>query len=188
MANQYISTKRTEQGALAASGSTLVPCVDSGVSTVHTVDELATAIGGYTVPALVQSAVRCAKVTTVDDIGGGTYTTPNVYAWTSVEFDNGGWWAVGVPQRLTVPAGVTKVSVSLSVHKSDTTTVVSILKNGSLSAYARADGTGYYVNLTTGTLEVVPGDYFEMYLDVGTGSLIESPLTWFSITEVERTA
>jgi len=162
--------------------------VDSGVSTVHTVDEIATAIGGYTVPALVQSAVRCAKVTTVDDIGGGTYTTPNTYAWTSVEFDNGSWWSVGVPQRLTVPTGVTKVNVSLSVHKSDTTTVVSILKNGSLLAYARGGVGDNYANLTTGTLEVIAGDYFEMYLETGTGSLIENPLTWFSIVEVERTA
>ena len=54
MANQYLSTKRTEQGALAATGATLVPCVVGGASVVHTVDELAIAMGGYTVPVVSQ--------------------------------------------------------------------------------------------------------------------------------------
>ena len=184
MANQYISTKRTEQGALAASGSTLVPCVDSGVSTVHTVDELATAIGGYTVPVISQASVRSAKVYSVDELNNGSYLVPANIAWTALDHDDGGWWGVGLPQRLVVPAGVTKVCVTLGLLISNSSTVVSITKNGTTDPLVMSSGTTT-CNLSTGAIPVVAGDYFEAYLTTANGNIQASPVTFFSIFEVE---
>ena len=184
MANQYISTKRTEQGALPASGSTLVPCVDSGVSTVHTVDELATAIGGYTVPVISQASVRSAKVGANDVLNN--LVLPNAYSWSALDHDDGGWWSVGDPTRLTVPAGGTKVMVSASMFLSGGGSI-SIIKNGDSTAPLCKDGTGgIFQNITTGIITVTAGDYFEVYMDgAATSTTNNTPITWFSIVEIE---
>jgi len=183
MANQYISTKRTEQGALAASGSTLVPCVDSGASTVHTVDELAIAMGGYTVPTISQSSVRSCRLG-IQDLSAAVIV-PTSYMWTLLDHDDGGWWSVGEPSRLTIPVGVTKVIISSSFFLGGGVTHSSIIKNGSVLPLCRDESGSEYQSLTTGVLKVVAGDYFEVYLTGLDGGAPDNIASWFSIVEVE---
>lgn len=185
MANQYIGTKRTSQGALAAAGTTLIPAVAAnGASVVHTVDELATAIGGYTVPAISQESVRSAKVMLVNT---QNYTVPSAFAWATAEHDDGGWYSVGVPSRLTVLAGVTKVILCLSVA-GGTGTLISIIKNGVIADKVASGMSDANINLFASPLEVIAGDYFEVYLETSAGGIIASALSYFSIMEVERAA
>lgn len=94
-------------------------------------------------------------------------------AWSAATLNQGTWWAVGNPSRLTVPAGVTLVEISaFSVFNPSGGGVLpyseslQILKNGVaiLVATNQPSDTGNpastYIN--TGPISVVPGDFFEV--------------------------
>lgn len=116
--------------------------------------------------------------------------------WATETYDIGGWFDSGTSTtRVVVPTGVTRVRLSGAVVQSSVTGEVSITfkKNGSTFAGQPnndSDTTGGdSLNITTGVLEVVPGDYFEMFMAVDTTSnAVAEARTWFAIEAVESIA
>ena len=115
------------------------------------------------------------------------------------ERDTSGFWSAGSPNRLTIPAGVTKVRLSANV-KGDTSDAVDnnnivFVKNGSVndtpgiaSVDMQIDGysnSGAY--LASDVLDVVQSDYFELrYFASASFSLnAERGQTWFAIEVIE---
>ncbi len=115
------------------------------------------------------------------DITSLNLTTPNppgqIIPWESVIFGNdyrGVAFAEFVtnPERITVPAGVTKVRVGGTITVTSYTgasTVVRLLQNGSLNFVETAvqvvgssSFTDAGASVSTGIMEVVEGDYFEI--------------------------
>lgn len=133
-------------------------------------------------------------------------------AWTNVRFASAdrntanAFWAISAPNRLVVPTGVSKVRLSAAVQASGT----DILENNQFSFYKNgvsisAGGGGGNINqmppgspatngynnpglvMVSDTLDVSPGDYFElMYFAAGSFTL-GSANTWFAMEVIERT-
>lgn len=99
--------------------------------------------------------------------------TPEVLVWDAAEYDFGAWTDIGGtnPERLTVPAGVTRVRLTSNALFSDATgqAIVRIMKNGAdiLGGGAtETETTGTeIVNVMSAILVVTPGDYFEMEVE-----------------------
>ena len=96
-----------------------------------------------------------------------TTSTLTKATWDSAVYDEGGFWNVAAPTRLTIPAGASRVRLTFSADFDATTnrTRVSFYKNGSdaFVGNARTDVTAGARNLqvVTPVLSVVQGDYFE---------------------------
>jgi len=114
--------------------------------------------------------------------------------WNGVVYDTGGFWSVGQPTRLTVPAGVSRVKVSagLLLNGGVATEYFSTLiqKNG---AYVEGLGLSIAtmpagltrVGLAGATVDVVPGDYFEVWgANQTTATLTLKVLSWLAMEAV----
>ena len=103
------------------------------------------------------------------------FTSFETLSWNHEVFDDGGYHDPAQPTRLTIPAGVTRVvlhagialtavslgaDVTFDISKNDTSTGIGITANDlSIDTIGRAA-------ITTGVLEVVEGDYFDVTLQV----------------------
>src|SRR5699024_8016537 len=122
----------------------------------------------------------------------------NTYAmaiWGGAIYNTDGYWDPENPTRLTVPKGVTKVKVLVSIlweSNNDGFRQLRLKKNGNYTyglpyvrykAVSTSGATG-----TSSVIEVEEGDYFELD-DVQTSgksiTLREDPYTWMSIEAVE---
>jgi len=114
------------------------------------------------------------------------------------EYDIGGWHDNSTNNsRLTVPNGVTKVVISASLWVTSITTglwsQLVIRKNGSQEWIGNASqGSGvaaiiHLLNATTGSVSVIPGDYFEVFWVNQTDAsvTIDAAKTSFSIQAIE---
>jgi hypothetical protein len=121
-------------------------------------------------------------------------------------YDTDGYWDSSAPTRFTIPEGIHFVKLSSNVSWNSfaglsTYTVHRILKNGNASDNSGTGAnrqstndpqTGCQSNCTTTTIQVSPGDYFEVWVnqgandDGGTGHDINSfqNRTWFCIQAV----
>jgi hypothetical protein len=125
---------------------------------------------------------------------------PN-YAWTAINFSNtvydmGDFFDVALSQsRLTIPAGVTKVRVSTQItfeRNLTGTRDVRIYKNGAVYSFidpksstgGTENATG--VQVTSPIIEVVEGDYFEVFAFQNSGAALYKEIygNWFSIETI----
>jgi hypothetical protein len=123
--------------------------------------------------------------TTNQTATAGTLTA----SWDSVLNDAGNWRDAAQPTKLIVPNGVKQVKVSAQLTRTSATTqwVGSITKNGATfpgaARYDNDTAGADTVNITTGPIDVVPGDYFEVIINSTSGSLTTADGTWFCIEE-----
>lgn len=112
-------------------------------------------------------------------------TTSTAVSWSAAEYDNASIWSGGSPTRLTVPTGVRWVrlqaNVAFAIDAAGTgRRLVKIKKNGSdgfglpimhiwpnESFGARTD-----LNVCSAALQVTGGDYFEVFVEQGSGGSI----------------
>ena len=91
-----------------------------------------------------------------------------IISFDSVAFDVGTWWSIGNPSRLTVPTGVTKIVVTTgtiadTLQASNQDYVVRLKKNGITIITNVLDNQFWGpAPLTTGVIDVVATDYFEV--------------------------
>ena len=124
--------------------------------------------------------------------------TPEVLVWDAAEYDFGGAWTdIGGtnPERLTVPAGVTRVRLTANALFADATgqAIVRIMKNGAdvLGGGANeTETTGTeIVNVVSAILQVTPGDYFEMEVEAtNVRDVVFGTDTFFSIEAITPSA
>jgi hypothetical protein len=90
-------------------------------------------------------------------------------SWDAESYDVGNWWTSGSPTRMTVPSGVTRIRITACCRTGTNNQNITgnLLKNGS-DVFAGNPG-GYSFSATGGVmlvspvLEVVAGDYFEVF-------------------------
>ena len=121
-------------------------------------------------------------------------STTSPLTWDNESYDVGGWHDNGVnPTRLTVPAGVAFVRLTMNCR--DTSSVsgqlnATLTKNGAGGSFDGAvtneieTAGGDAVNATSGALAVVEGDYFEMEIFATTSRTTDAATTNFSIEKV----
>ena len=123
--------------------------------------------------------------------------TPEVLVWDAAEYDFGLWTDIGGsnPERLTIPAGITRVRLTANALFADATgqAIVRILKNGSdiLGGGAtETETTGTeIVNVMSAILVVTPGDYFEMEVEAtNVRNITFGTDTFFSIEAITPSA
>jgi len=113
---------------------------------------------------------------------GATHTIPDaaetVVNWDGANFDDAAFWNSGAPSRITVPADVTRVRLSAGIRWPSAATgsrKITIKKNGG-EAWATCDlssvdtGNG---TILTPIIEVIPGDYFEVYVEQDSGGPLD---------------
>jgi hypothetical protein len=115
-------------------------------------------------------------------------------SWQLEEYDTDSWHDnVTNNSRLTVPAGVSRVKLHAGLIKSTSTANLNMrfTKNGGNFEgqpwwYQPSAQSTVYVNLHTGPIDVVEGDYFEAVVNFATtgGVALQNTGTWFSIEEV----
>jgi len=123
-----------------------------------------------------------------------TTATTTALTWQSAVYDSSSVYSGATPSRLTVPSGVSLVSLQAGVIWSPNGSgyrQVYIRKNGSLANLTPSDttptiaGINVNQNVASGVQSVTPGDYFEtcVYQDSGsTLSVDNSAVCWFSMT------
>ena len=85
--------------------------------------------------------------------------------WDATDYDTDSFWDISNPERLTVPAGVTRVRLTAGLHDSTSITgqmIVAIVKNGG-DIYGRNEietAGGDSASCGTPVIDVVEGDYF----------------------------
>jgi hypothetical protein len=130
---------------------------------------------------------------------------PWLAAWQTAVYDTDAFWSSGVPTRLTVPAGVTRVRLHGSVRLPDAASVGAInlqfLRNGAAPSAAfpgtamwavRVGGTGFTDNaafLLSPVLAVSPGDFLELRVNrTGLGTpttVLADAATFFAMEVIE---
>ncbi|HZK23806.1 MAG TPA: hypothetical protein VFC74_00260 [Oscillospiraceae bacterium] len=126
------------------------------------------------------------------------HNTATALTWTDVVYNIGNIYSAGLPTRLTIPSGVNKIIVKASVGFQENTTgkrEVYIYKNGNGNYNGRAtatvipvSGTGAIAHVVSPVLEVVAGDYFEIFaMQTSGGSLNVTDWynIWFAIEAIE---
>lgn len=131
------------------------------------------------------------------------YTTTGAYdtlRFAQADYDTDGLWSAGQPNRLTIPAGVSKVRLRLGL-KVDSADVIPASNafrfrlNGTDYTFAGNLATsinaGGYTNpgdgLVSDIIDVVEGDYFEAVYSVAATFSLDPVLTWFAVEIVEMT-
>jgi hypothetical protein len=145
--------------------------------------------GGNLEVTAVPGVMRGARV-----LRTNVYLTPVATAfavpWEAVGFDTDSCWNAGDPTKLTVPAGASFVELTGGARYQATGILVNhayqIRKNGSVLADAYFTGAQGYQRgacvLTSGPLQVVPGDYFEFWAETSNAKHLDPvPATFFSM-------
>lgn len=116
--------------------------------------------------------------------------TPSVILFDQESFDLSGWHDVSSNTgRLTVPTNVTFAEATATVSiGTDTDSVIEVIirKNGTTTVAAHAINMGTtsanrVVNLSTGPMSVIAGDYFETLITTDGVSTVQNDVTAFSI-------
>jgi len=103
--------------------------------------------------------------------------TPYALSWGSASPNDLSIYSSGNPTRLTVPAGIYKVRITSNIvwYSNNTSYRVLMVKKNGVTAYAQnfmqALGNSSQ-SVDTGTIDVVPGDYFEIYVQQGSGGAL----------------
>lgn len=138
-----------------------------------------------------------ALVTLSSAITGVNYTTATAIAYTTEQYDVGGWFDAGSPTRLTVPSGVDYVRITfcqeIGSFVGGEWIRGSVKKNGSTTAFmpgslVESSGT-MYTTANSPVLPVTAGDYFEhlVQIEADTSVDINTARTSFHIEAVSAT-
>jgi hypothetical protein len=131
---------------------------------------------------VVSTSFAGAQVVKAADQTAANYTAITAIAWDSEVYDTSSFHDNAVNNtRITIPAGVSKVRLTANITLASVTTgvwvVASILKNGVV--FQGRPRVGYdapfttpSLNLMTSIVDVVAGDYFEVFLLVETDTSI----------------
>jgi len=117
------------------------------------------------------------------------------FFWDAATYDHAGFFDNG-NDRLTVPAGVSRVRVGAQVLFASTGTNyrhgLAITKNGSNTwagvPYLTVSGDGPCLNVWSDAVDVTPGDYFEVIIAQASGGSITAggtAVTWFAVEAIE---
>lgn len=144
---------------------------------------------------------RGALVTKAADQTGANYTSTTAIAWDSEAYDTDGIHDnVTNNTRLTVPPGVSKVLLRGGVRLANAASIglvgLYLFKNGSVTypgspgfSVASSGGTQPTpaLGIDSPVLPVIPGDYFELELQVNTDTSIDvtAQRSWFEMLIVE---
>ena len=126
------------------------------------------------------------------------FNSAKIMSWDAVENDTDGFWNISNPTRLTVPAGITKVRIHSNLEMNATgldgaNIFIAIIKNNA-RAYrgggTRGGNQGFtnmLGELSTGVVDVVEGDYFELQLQLSgqTSEVLSSGECYFQIEVIE---
>lgn len=134
------------------------------------------------------------KFASDESMTGGASET---LAWDSEVYDEGGWHeSVTNPSRLTVPAGVSRVRITIAVvwqSINDSYFRIFLYKGGSEIttgggiyhySYLGENGVVPSIHVSTPVLEVSAGDYFEVNALIGVNATVEADRSWFAIEKV----
>lgn len=173
--------------------------LDTATDTSITVTAAETWFAIQAVETLAPSTTpRGALVTEADDDAAVDYTSVIALTWDTDNYDTDDIHdVVSNTSRLTVPTGVTKVRIAGQLRFSDLTSGVwleaHIQKNGSrefigaASLLINADNLRSELNLSTPVIDVVAGDFFELFIEIETDTSVkrDASLSWFSMEIVE---
>lgn len=133
------------------------------------------------------------RLSAAESIANSTLTD---VPWDVEVYDEGGWWVVGSPTRLTVPAGVSKVRLTGCVAWASATAgerLFRILKNGAgvygLPQVRNVPGatSSIYQAASSAVITATPGDYFTLnvrQISGGALNITADPESYFSIEKV----
>ena len=157
-------------------GSEVVAVTQNGDS-VHTdLATLAQMVKETTATTVSQSDFRGVRaiLDEAKTIPGKDYMSFN-----SVQFDTDGFWTMGSPTRLTIPAGVVKVEVR-AVLQGGANYVIEKNTNERSTAMSGFN--------TTGVIPVVEGDFFELFNvdDSNSGNEPGNMKTFFEVVVIEH--
>lgn len=115
-------------------------------------------------------------------------STSTIISWDNKVLDNGGFYNVGAPTRLTIPAGVTEVVVSAllrsesAIGSGTSDFAIEILKNGSALVLGNIDNQFWGPPpISTGVIPVVAGDYFEVRTWCNSSFPLDEGKCYFSV-------
>ncbi len=139
-----------------------------------------------------QNTRKYARLATSGSLTSGGGAITNI-TWASAIEDNGAFYSVGAPTRLTIPAGVTRVklcaAVGVSSAGSITMNYFMFQKNntdfaGNIIVSSDANDNNWGGYGCTPALTVTTGDYFELrYYSRDVGITFSGNKTWFTIEE-----
>ncbi|WP_246375809.1 hypothetical protein [Gluconacetobacter takamatsuzukensis] len=114
-----------------------------------------------------------------------------ISAWNSKILDTSSFWSAAAPGLFTIPAGVGKVRVTLSIGQSGIgNNQFVVQRNGATAAgsFRLTVPSGYSndgVNGSSGIIAVAPGDTIGVaYASTSSFTLLADPTTWFQIEAV----
>lgn len=174
-------------GALAPDSSVTIDLENTGVSPGNYVN------AGFTVDAQGRlTAASSGVISGARVVCTATFTPAaglNSVSWQSEQFDNGGFFDLSQPTRLTIPAGISHVQLSGGMRTNGGAAVnqnVSIWRNGSIPTAGNNADSGFpnqWMAVSSGPLAVVAGDYFEFRYEYSsiTSKVVQLEGTFFSI-------
>lgn len=176
--------------AAALSGAEQFHIVQGGQSVRVSLATLATWIKTAESIVPVSEPVVGAEVTFSADFA--TTAVSSVPAWGNPTYDVGGpWWTLAASTRLTVPAGVTKVDVSVRLRLTGTGNnngAVRLLRNGTTYAVQTLmawNSTEQGASVNVLGIPVLAGDFFEVQYDGAAGRTITVVGSRFGIRAAE---
>jgi hypothetical protein len=179
----------------------MVDTAISGLPAATTVDAAADYLpivqGGATLKApagLIRPAYRGAHVTLSGVVTNPA--SPYFVAWGTEVLDTDGFWAIGNPSRMTIPAGVSRVRLyygltfSLSTWTAGSSVSIGFRKNGAGSTICGLTVTAGYTDplfsVVSPPLAVSAADYFEARLvsTDATFTIAAADATYFALEVV----
>lgn len=136
------------------------------------------------------NAVRLNKTVTQSVIGGDF----DPVTWNSAHFDDDDFWDLAFSNRITVPAGVSRMSFTGGVRSETAApgTVLVVIRDQAGTQIARSQGRGgsdsVSESLATGPIMVTPGDWYELAFFTANFRVIAANLMTFFAAQSERYA
>lgn len=183
--------------ASALTGAELFALTQGGVSKKVSGSVLATLMSAAAPTQNWAVPFRGALAKRTSDLTGIVWAV--MIPWQDTYYDTDGFWSVGNPSRLTIPAGVTKVrligSSALELSGAAGSVYCNIYKNGAAAVCGVSSPRNYtdgYSNNDVFTIspvvDVVEGDYFELRVNCtisGVDQIAVDEQTFFGIEVVE---
>lgn len=114
---------------------------------------------------------------------------PTAIAWQAEEFDTDNFWVIGQPTRLTIPSGITRVSLFGGARITGGVAVsmsMRFLVNGSILPSGLNVNSGFinqWMSITSGPIAAATSDYCELILELSsnTSKTVQIDSTFFSL-------
>lgn len=129
------------------------------------------------------------KKTVGQNYTGGTFAA---LTWDQALFDDNAFWSAGNSNRITVPAGVARMSFTAGVRSATvaTGTVLAVIRDQAGTQIVRTQERGtsdsISLNVATGSIAVTPGDWYEVAFFTAVFRRVDENLMTFFAAEVTR--